>query len=250
MNVVSYCLYGAPTDPREQCDQTKTCDLYWKYAPLNIAIANRLYPGWEVRLHVDAQFSSHPEHQPIATMARSGLVTIVPVVTLSGHARMLWRLAPLFDIRVEHAVLRDLDSIISPTESRLVRLWLSGGQRIHCIRSHPFHSAPIMGGLSGFHSQTFRQQTGMSSLTEVERCLPGDRRQTDQQFLANHVLPRYGKGAVCDHRIRGCRRPNNPTLPTPTEWEARLSILDEWFPVPGDYHVVTGLQAETIMGIA
>lgn len=104
----------------------------------NIILARRLYPGWEVLVHVN-------DSKLYYKNARTVLLD-----TSEVSDALFWRIVPatmdsLFDI----VCIRDADSRISARERDAVAEWEESGSALHVMRDHPAHGAPIMGGMWG-----------------------------------------------------------------------------------------------------
>ena len=56
----------------------------------------------------------------------------------------------MYTFQVDHAVFRDLDSLISKRETTAVTQWLESKHIFHVMRDHPNHgTTPMMAGMWG-----------------------------------------------------------------------------------------------------
>lgn len=147
----------------------------------NAELAADLYPGWTCRFYLGGSV-------PAATRAALGSLPNVELVELAepGDWRaMLWRFRPAFEEHDAIVLVRDADSRLSRRERAAVDDWLAGDFDFHIMRDHPFHDAPILGGMWGARNGILRELRPRFEAYPAE-----DRWQTDQHFLRSVVFPR------------------------------------------------------------
>jgi hypothetical protein len=139
MNVVSTCLFD---DSR----------IYQQYLPAALRAHHCIFKGWVYRIYHDQRINEGGYVRALRALVVRGLVEMVEI---PGRAMiekaMLWRLMPLWDDSVERFIMRDVDSIASYRERRVVETWMRSGLAAHAIgdkRGH--HDWPMIDGLIGF----------------------------------------------------------------------------------------------------
>ena len=101
------------------------------------------YPNWEVHFWVGSDV-------PMATcielrMLGAKLWGAQDIIS-DG---MFWRFL-IHDVPdVERYIVRDVDSRFSKRETDAVQEWIDAGTQLHVMRDHPWHYAPILGGMWG-----------------------------------------------------------------------------------------------------
>lgn len=114
---------------------------------------------------------------------------------------MLWRMKPIFDENVELVLCRDADSVVTYREANCIHHWLKSGLPFHAINDNDAHSG-LMGGLVGFKSKEFRQNTGFKSFDQMVKGLDLKQHGSDQNFLNKVIHPKIKHGLMM-HRLRG-----------------------------------------------
>jgi len=133
MNYVSFCLYG--DDPK-----------YYIGAERNLEMINELLPEWETLIYYSPNnFLSEYLEKLITLGAKMINVESHPLREFLGYP-MFWRYLVFFE--TGNAIIRDLDSRISPREVSYINNWLESDRDYFIIRDHPWHS-PVPGGLVG-----------------------------------------------------------------------------------------------------
>lgn len=125
--VLSFCLFGS--DPR-----------YLVGMERNLALAPKIYPGWDVIVYVG---------DDLPLKVADSLVAHATISTCTGMNPMLARFKAAEDREHTHFLIRDADSRLSRRERLAVDEWLASGADFHIIRDHPGHSPCIGGGLWG-----------------------------------------------------------------------------------------------------
>lgn len=130
--IISFSLYG---HDRRYFDNLTLC----------IKSYNEIFPDWIVRIYVASDLPAKVidtlkgYHCEVITMERSGI----------DSRYMYWRFLPLDDENVSHVIIRDIDSLASLREKKMVDLWIESDKNLHIIRDHELHCFKIMGGIWG-----------------------------------------------------------------------------------------------------
>lgn len=168
---VSFSLYGAAA----------------KYAVgviENIRLCKDLYPEAEVVVHVE---SGHYASRRIADEG----ARIVLHDPASGHAGMMWRFESGAERdRYDVVLFRDADSRVNARERAAVDEWLAGSSALHCMRDHPVHRRPIMGGMWGLRTHSFDMASALAGRAA------GSRYGDDEGFLSDVVWPALKRDCV------------------------------------------------------
>jgi hypothetical protein len=176
--VVSFSLWGAA--PK-----------YTVGAVRNAELAPSIYPGWEARFYVG---TSVPV-EVVARLEAHGAV-VVRRPEPGDWRGMFWRFLPVGEPDVEVMIVRDADSRLGAREAAAVEAWLASGRPFHIMRDHPWHEAPILGGMWGVRRPL---------LADIEARVAAfnqrDRWQTDQEFLARVVFPEVAEVALVHDEI-------------------------------------------------
>lgn len=135
---------------------------YWRYLGAFVRAHHTLFPGYELRIHHDDDIYRSPYGGALHGLHARGLVKLVLMPSRPGIgkcAKMIWRLAPAWDVSVEYVFSRDLDALPTWRERRATEEFLISASRseteawtIHDSLSH----AGMMGGLCGFRAASLR----------------------------------------------------------------------------------------------
>ena len=145
----------------------------------NVKLSNEIYPGWKVRVYLDA---SVPE---VYVKELLGLGADVIDMSHTNVPGMYWRFLPLDDKTVDVFAVRDADSRLSNREKLAVDEWLSTDRPLHVMRDHPHHgnpNYPIMGGMWGYNNTLARWPISERLQVWLKNHLPF-RRMDDMEFL-------------------------------------------------------------------
>lgn len=146
----------------------------------NAELRCKIYPDWVCRFYIDT--NSIAKH----TINALGELDCEIVPMSPGDFRStLWRFLPASDPEVDIMISRDTDSRLTIREKITVDEWLASGKNFHIIRDHPDHMYQILAGMWGCRCGVLRD---MASL--VNNYPKENRRQVDQEFLANIIYPR------------------------------------------------------------
>jgi hypothetical protein len=145
-----------------------------------VTSAQKHLPDWGIVFFVGG---SVPE--PHVKKLNSLGANTISIVEPESFSAMSWRFRTWQLGNPGWVIFRDADSVISFREANAIRQWVSSERIGHIIRDHPFHSAPIMGGLWGIrpaYTEWLKK--------EVQDFVFTENYGTDQEFLAKVVYPR------------------------------------------------------------
>ncbi len=177
-NIVSYSLWGEKS-------------IYWIGAVKNIELVSEKLPGWICRFYIDKNC-----HQYLIDTIKGDNVEVVLVDPTGSHDNsyyhhgMFWRFKASEDPEVDIFLSRDCDSRISDREINAINEWLLSDKDFHIMRDHPYHSAPILGGMWGCRNGIMKK-IGLSSLIN-NWCLSKRTNYSygiDQDFLREVIYP-------------------------------------------------------------
>lgn len=147
-NLISYSLFG------EKSKIYQVCVPY-------IVIANNIaYPDFKQRFHLSKELIDTPCYDFLKQLSSQNENIQIKEMTSNykGIKPMLWRVLPWWDENIKYLLCRDIDSSITKLEIRAVRFFMSTGLKIHTIRSHKWHTTPLMGGLCAFYCPWISKQ--------------------------------------------------------------------------------------------
>ena len=170
MKIVSFGLWG-------------DSPIYTCGAIANAKLVRLLFPDWRSVFYLGSSVPTGISDE----LENLGAITI-RVQEPEDYSALMWRYRAVLIPDVTAAVFRDTDSRLSVREKSLVDAWLDSGRPLHVIRDHPFHTAPILGGMWGCR--------GVPSLRKIGDLLPvaiamGRDYGMDQKFLASHIYPLF-----------------------------------------------------------
>lgn len=166
MNVISYSLYG---------DSEK----YLKGILENATTCKKLLPNWQVRVYCGLEIPK----EVICELEILGCHVYLEEEFWHKNG-MFWRYLPLGEEGIDYLIFRDADSRITMRDIQALNEWVESGKIVHFVRDHPFHQAPILGGLWGIKNSKI-ETTNFWKLAKDYSSRFGE----DQRFLANHVYP-------------------------------------------------------------
>jgi hypothetical protein len=186
-SVISYSIWGE--NP-----------VYWIGAIRNIELAKEYYPGWISRFYIDKNC-----RKDLIESLRGNSVEIKIVDTdfigntydgsyAHSHQGMFWRFLAFEDSDL--FISRDCDCRISKRESDAVNEWIESGKQFHIMRDHPYHSAPILGGMWGSKSDFLRSIDFSKKIEEWVKVKRSYNLGVDQDFLGTIIYPLIYKDAL------------------------------------------------------
>jgi hypothetical protein len=182
VKVISFSLWGdTPT--------------YTVGAVRNADLAAILFPDWVCVFYC---FQSVPQDIILQLQSRPNvLVRPIEGEYSSADSRgMFHRFLPADEEGVEYMMSRDTDSRLSERERLAVEEWISSGADLHIMRDHPYHGAPMLGGMWGVKGGKL---TGIASA--MHGFAPTSAKGQDQAFLWEWVWGKVQRGelSVCVH---------------------------------------------------
>lgn len=167
--IISFCLWG---------DNPK----YTVGAIKNIELAKQIYPDWICRFYIGDKTSK----QLIARIKKYKNTEVV-IVDRNDWTLMLDRFRPLAEPDVDVFISRDCDSRLSEREKAGVDQWLETKYKFHCMRDHPWHTVPILGGMWGAKKGAMYDDFGKVLDQAISKAK--SEWQCDQDFLKEKVWP-------------------------------------------------------------
>lgn len=117
-----------------------------------ISEARAVFPSWTIRLYSDDQTIERLNLNNL-TRFSSNIdicnVNSLPIVGNLGEylSGKLWRFLPALDPTVDFVSSRDLDSPLIERERLIMEEFLHSDYLFLCMRDHPLHGIPVLGGL-------------------------------------------------------------------------------------------------------
>lgn len=191
MKVLSYSLFGDPS--------SFEFGFYLRGAYFNFRMNRILYPGFDMRIHVDHKvFFKYQEF--IKELSNLGVL----VSFHKNEARclsMFWRMIPLFENIYTYVICRDLDSVSTYREALCTYEWLNSGLPYHAINDNAAHGG-LMGGLVAFRSEDFKRDTGYTSFDQMIKGQDLSKHGSDQNFMNKYIHPKI-KYWLMLHKLKG-----------------------------------------------
>jgi hypothetical protein len=168
-----------------------------------------LYPEWITHFYVHRSLNEKLSDF-FYELAKVLPKTLHMEVNLPDHrcSAMLWRMCPLFVIFPEpttHVICRDADAITTYREAQAVQEWVDSGLGFHGITDDPAHTIPMMGGMTGFRVDHFKQT--FPEYDTFEKLVSGvnlTNHGSDQNLLMQRIYPK-AKGNMMGHFFQGCK---------------------------------------------
>lgn len=164
---------------------------YLKGALLNLLLAPRIYPDWQVYFWLDDTVPH--EFQEIITQL-GGIIKKQPN-NQPILQRLSWRFLVSDDKDIGYFLVRDVDSVVNIREAMAVNEWIKSGKYFHIMRDWWTHTDLILAGMWG----------GIAGLLpNMQQALSNYRSQAvetpniDQWFLRDHVW-KYAKTSLYIH---------------------------------------------------
>lgn len=170
--VVSYSLWG--NNPKYTIGAIKNAELVKEH-----------YEGWEARFYLG---NTVPDN--IVKELKNRSANVILMQEPGDWRGMFWRFEAASDPDVEAMISRDCDSRITKREMTAVNEWLQSNKLFHIMRDHPWHGAPILGGMWGVKAPLLRNIKDL--ISEYEK---GNFWQVDQNFL-KIIYPHVAKFAM------------------------------------------------------
>ena len=174
MKIIAFSLWG---------DNPK----YTFGAIKNVKLAEELFPDWICRFYVG---KSVPQ-SILSQLQKKDNVEIVRMDENGDWSGMFWRFHPCSEKDVDVVLSRDTDSRLTQREKDAVDEWMNSDKGFHIMRDHPWHAAPILGGMWGCKRGVLSEMTPL-----IESQQKGDFWQVDQIFLKDFIYPRVKDDAM------------------------------------------------------
>lgn len=133
-NIISYSLWGGE-------------ERYFVPLMENLRLRNHLFPGWTVRVHLDATVP--PARRRDLQQLGAQIVEFALPPDMPGHRRLLWRFAVIADPAVRRFLIRDADSLLTVKERVAVDAWLASAYHFHAMRDYFTHTDLLLAGMWG-----------------------------------------------------------------------------------------------------
>jgi hypothetical protein len=196
MRCLSYSLFGDPS--------SFEFGFYLRGVMLNVRMNKILFPGFETHLHIAGGVHELYKDLFLDLHKLTGIL-ITPFLNGPRCENMLRRMSPMFLGNAEYVICRDLDSVSTYREALCTYEWLNSGLPYHAINDNAAHGG-LMGGLTAFKSEDFKQATGYRSFDQMIKGLDLRQHGSDQNFLNKSVLPKI-KNKLFLHNLKGAGCP-------------------------------------------
>ena len=147
---------------------------YTEGAIKNAELALEIYPDWICRYYLG-------KNTPLGIIGRLSEFdnTEIYIMNEPGDwTGMFWRFYAASDLDVDVMISRDVDSRLTVREKAAVDDWLASDKDFHIMRDHPYHNAPILGGMWGVRNCLL-----LDMVEYINKYSKGDFWQVDQNFL-------------------------------------------------------------------
>lgn len=160
--IIAFSLYG---DEDRYINNIESC----------ISSYKAFFPGWQIRIYMSRDITNKIFNR----IKELGCEIIVMKQEGKDFRYMYWRFLPLDDIDADVVLIRDIDSIASERERKMVDEWLYSNKKLHIIRDHFLHNSKIMGGMWGICIN--KKPYGI--LKKMHKFTKKNRYGSDQRFL-------------------------------------------------------------------
>ena len=170
--------------------------LYSGGAVENADLVREVYPGWQLRIYVEAGHAAIP-------LLRHRGVDVVEVEETTGdpairYLHTMTRFLAAADPDVECVVFRDADSRLNVREAAAVCDWLESGCALHVMQDHPVHNDPTYPMLAGMWGVRGGRLDCIAEWMAPWRAQAWWR-TVDQKFLADVVYPAFTAADRYEH---------------------------------------------------
>lgn len=149
----------------------------------NVHLAKTIYPGWICRFYCGKSVPT----STIDILREQKNCEVFIQEEDGDWTGMFWRFYTMSDPSVEVMLSRDCDSRLCLREAQAVEEWLKSDKDFHIMRDHPWHTAPIMGGMWGARC-ALKFKLGYILHNKLKNYLNDNRWQVDQDFLRDCVF--------------------------------------------------------------
>ncbi|XP_067004574.2 uncharacterized protein [Anabrus simplex] len=198
--VIAFIFYG-----KINCSRN-----YFEGIEENLLLAEKMYPGWIVRVYYELYKPVEHAAQLLADLKARyrnldlcNCNNIPGYGDLEGSERRIWRFLPLVDPLVDIFISRDLDGRFSERELAAVHEWLESGLTFHVMRDSLFQGYAILAGMWGVRVHQARELLFSLMMQIFIRGRVGQRSTFDQSVLQMILWPVI-KGHVMQHDSYYC----------------------------------------------
>ena len=149
--------------------------MYTVGAIRNVEIAKELFPDWTCRFYI-----AKTVPQDIISQLQNLNAELIFRESEGTTNSMFWRFEPAADPNVDAMIVRDTDSRLGIREKLAIDEWLDSGKKLHVMRDHPYHQAPMMGGMWGCRPVLL---PNLQELISMHIDTHEDKKGSDQHFL-------------------------------------------------------------------
>lgn len=164
---------------------------YLKGALLNLLLAPRIYPDWEIWFWLDDTVPQ--EFQDL--MTELGAIIKKQPINQPILQKLSWRFLASDDKEIGYFLVRDVDSVVNIREAFAVNEWIKSGKYFHIMRDWWTHTDLILAGMWG----------GVAGLLpNIQQALSNYRPEAvetpniDQWFLRDYIW-KYAKTSIYIH---------------------------------------------------
>lgn len=176
MKIISYSLWGNnPT--------------YLQGAVENAKLASIFYPDWISYFYVSSSVSTH--YRNVLNNIPNVVVINRDYIHPDDSRGMFWRFEAVSLKKATHIIIRDTDSRLSKREALAVEDWIDSQSDCHIMRDHPYHNAPILGGMWGVKAGLIEDIK-----VEILKFRPTKEKAQDQIFLKNFIYEKIIMGKL------------------------------------------------------
>lgn len=205
MKVISYSLFGYSSDTEKNCFEFKT---YLRGVMINFRMNSIIYPEWRMFLIIGEETynSIYKKYFDYMVMNFGMIIKVMPEDS-PLCTKMLWRLLPLYEDKVEKLLCRDLDSIATYREAQAVKQWESEEKILHCITDSISHNIPMLGGMIGFDVRLFILKSDFRSWAHIfnlSKKYNMNKKGSDQTLINEHIYPKLNYSAT-EHFVKGIK---------------------------------------------
>jgi len=202
----------------------------------NAEIAKELFPEWTCRFYI----ANSVPADIIFKLQELGSELIFKDSEGTTNS-MFWRFEPATDETIDAMIVRDTDSRLGIREKLAVDEWLLSGKKLHVMRDHPYHRAPMLGGMWGCRPVLLPD---LQNLIDKHIETNEDKKGSDQYFLWS-IFPifegdRFVHDPLFENKPFPIDRDDDPMVKFigqvfdendnyAGDWENDLSVLAEFY---------------------
>ena len=154
--------------------------IYTEGAIKNADLASNYFPEWICRYYIGRSVPP----TVVKTLEEKTNCQVIKMEEEGDWTGMFWRFYPGGEDDVDIMISRDCDSRLSYREMLAVNEWVESDSAFHIMRDHPYHTAPILGGMWGCKKGIL-----INIKDHIQKYVKGDFWQVDQDFLKEIIYP-------------------------------------------------------------